>query len=533
VSLRPASAVGLGAFALVAGVLQILATTMLGRARVDAIARVAADGAGLYLLGALATAIGLLAVWWLRRRPLVAAATFLVWQGAVYWPLMRRTSLLGLAYHGEYVLHHFIALVSAFACSAVLLGWWRRADLGRGRIIAVSLGLLATSVLVALHLVSQPSIPLRAPQELRHVATASLYAAAIVGLAVCWKTMQPNLRIIAPLLFVPLLLRVGLAFPDGLIGAPVPMGARSIVMGSIVVAATAAFVLFRPRITMPLRVLVVVSSALVTAILYILYRRGFGELEDDVGGLAQSLFGFPLPYPNYVSDTRIFLCMLGLFFMLHVVYASLVSTHDRHRGVALGLLWVAGLGLTNPQLGLMVGAGLLLLIDTSIVDEREFVVTTTAPSTPVDEILLATAERLGLPPPVALADAPKTVVALRGEVSSTHVDIRARLVGADAWAIDVRIGVIGRGRPQVELVPDPGQAGHRPAHELGRTHRIRGSARELERVGDPVLDTMMPFPRCRARFWEAGTAIALGEDLDQLEPGRLARLVVRTARALR
>jgi hypothetical protein len=533
VSFRPASAVAFGAFALVAGVLQILATAALGRARVDAVARAAADGAGLYLLGAVATAIGLLAVWLLRRRPLVAVITFLVWQLAVYWPLLRRTSMLGLSYHGEYILHHFAALISAAACVTVLRSWSRRAELGRARWIPVVIGVSASMALVVLHVISQPSIVLRAPPAVQQVSTAALFVSAIAGLAICWRNLRPNMRLVVGLLLVPLLLRVALAFPDGLTGAPVPMWGRWLVMTSIVIAATGTFIAFRPRVTPPLRITLVVVSALVTAILYILYRRGFGELEDDVGGLAQSLFGFPLPYPNYVSDAQIFICMVAIFFILNVVYTSLVSSHDRHRGVALGLLGVTGLGLTNAQLGLMAGAGLLLLIDTSTDDEDETQSTAVPPPAPVDEILLATAERLGLPQPVALADAPKTVVALRGEVSSMQVDIRARRVGRDAWELDVRIGVLGRGRPRVELVPDAGQAGQRPAHEIGATHRIRGSARELEQLGDVVLDAMMPFPRARARFWEAGTSIALGDDLEQLEPGRLARLVVRVARSLR
>jgi hypothetical protein len=522
----------LGAFALVAGALQIVATAALGRARSDAIARAAAEGATLYLVGALASGLGLLVVWLLRRRPLVAAVTFLLWQGAVFWPLRARGSRLGLAYHGEYILHHFVALLSAAVCMAVLSHWIRRIELGRARFGSVVLGGLGSIVLLFSHVVSQPSLLLRLPESLHQAATAALLSAVIVALVVFWRRMQPpTMRMITALLLVPLMLRVGLAFPGGLAGAPVPMWGRSAVMTAIVIAATVTFVSFRPRMAMGLRIAVMALSALATAFLYVLYRRGFGELEDDVGGLAQSLFGFPLPYPNYVSDLKIFASMVGLFFIFNVVYGGLLASAERHRGVAFGLLCVAGLGLTNAQLALMVGAALLLLLDTSLRDDHE-PPAMLLPPTPVDEILLATAERLGLPQPVTLADAPRTVVAMRGEVSSTSIDVRARRSSKHGWAVELRVGVIGRGRPSAELVPDDSQNGARPAHELGRTHRIEGSARALEQIGDPVLDAIIPFPRSRARFWEAGTSIALGDDLEQLEPGRLARLIVRLARSL-
>ena len=541
VSLRPVSAVVLGAFALVAGALQIVATTALGRARSDAIVRAAAEGATLYLLGALATAVGLLVVWLLRRRPPIAAVVLVVWQAAVFWPLSKRATWLGLAYHGEYILHHFLALVCAATCITVLASWRRRNELGPARLVPVTLGLLGAGTLAFLHVASQPSVQMRASSTLHETATAALLLSVLAGLAIGWRTIRPPaMRIVAVLLLTPLLLRIGLAFPEGLTGAAVPMGGRTALMTAVVLAATGVFVAFRPRLPTALRIAAVSLSAIATALLYVAYRRGFGELEDDVGGLAQSLFGFPLPYPNYVSDPKLFASMVGLFFIFAVVTAGLLSSTERPRGIAFGLLCVTGLGLTNPQLALMAGAGLLLFLDIGIEqgthgnpqDEGE---STSAlpPSTPVEDILLAAAERLDLPDPVTLADAPRAIVALRGEVATATIDVRARRLRSEMWAIDLQIGMIGRGRPDAELVPDSSQDGTRPAHELGRTHRIRGSARALEQLGDPVLDAMMPFPRARARFWEAGITIALGDDLEQLDAARLARLIARMARSLR
>ena len=58
------------------------------------------------------------------------------------------------------------------------------------------------------------------------------------------------------------------------------------------------------------------------------------ELEDGIGGLAQSLFGFTLPYPTYVPGWKIIVVTVALFFVFATVYGGLMSWNERVRGLA-------------------------------------------------------------------------------------------------------------------------------------------------------------------------------------------------------
>ncbi|MCA9708921.1 MAG: hypothetical protein KDK70_23955, partial [Myxococcales bacterium] len=148
----------LAAVALIAGILQVMATVLLGLASLDELRAAAAEGAQQYLLGTLAAVLGVIVVWFLRRRPLWAAGLLLVWQAAVFWPLHTRTSLLGLAFHGEYVLHHFTGLLAAATCVAIGMHWIRRADLGPGRVVPGLLAVAGALTLLLAHLLEQPNL---------------------------------------------------------------------------------------------------------------------------------------------------------------------------------------------------------------------------------------------------------------------------------------------------------------------------------------------------------------------------------------
>jgi hypothetical protein len=214
---------------------------------------------------------------------------------------------------------------------------------------------------------------------------------------------------------------------------------------------------------------------------------------------------------------------VAIFFIFHTVYAGLMSWDERVRGVTLGLLAVSGLGLSNPQLTLMVAAGHLLWIDTLLQPggERPFA----PPPSPVEEVLKAVAVTLGLDPPVVLEAADGTVVALKGELAGSPLDLRARPGRGDTWKVSLDAGIIGRGRPGVELAPDSTPAGQRPEHPIGKTHRVRGDMRSLELVGDDVLDTLRPFSDAHAKFWPAGARLEFGQDLARFEASSVAELL--------
>ena len=73
----------------------------------------------------------------------------------------------------------------------------------------------------------------------------------------------------------------------------------------------------------------------------------------------------------------------------------------------------------------------------------------------------------------------RALLVVRGDVGDAPVDLRARATSGDGWDVTITVGLLGRGRAPLGLVPEPGDDGHRPAHLLARTHRARGQVRLL------------------------------------------------------
>jgi hypothetical protein len=296
-----------------------------------------------------------------------------------------------------------------------------------------------------------------------------------------------------------------------------------------VLCAVALALLLRPRPTRVVAISMTILSALSIATLYLVYRRGFAEVEDGLGGLAQSVLGFVPPYPEYVSSIATIAIMLGAFVALQTAGGALTSEDARDRGIGLALVLVAGVGWSNPQLVLMSGAGLLLFV----ADLDEPVVPARTPMLPLAELLEKAGVALGLELSTIAADkrGQRTLHALRGRVRGVDVDVRAQL-DRTRPQVGARIGTIGRSRPEVALRPAGGDAGERPLHAIGRTHRVVGNARTLERWGDPVLDACRPFPTMRIGMWPGGVELDLGSDLGELDDRNLVALVDALVTAL-
>lgn len=523
-------------FALVAAAFQVLATLLLGLAPLEAIQQAADEGSRLYLIGALGTAVATGVLWLLRKRPLAASLVFLTLELTLLVAIIGRTSRLGLAYHGEFILHHFITFLCAAAAVSLGWAWTSDATLGGRRWLAGVPALLGGLGLFAIHVLEQPGLGVRIPPLALQTATGLALTAPVFALVGTWAQHDPRQRIarvLAIAVMTPLMLRILVGLPASLTGAPIPDGARGVVMGSVVLAAAVAFWAFRPQMPRPVRFIVIALAAFLTALLYMVYVHplGFGKLEDGVGGIAQSLFGFSLPYPTFVASWRVVLVCIAVFFILSVVYGGLLSWDERLRGLALGLFALTGIGVSNPQLALMASAALLLVVHTL---QKTKPAPSAGPTVPVEDILRDTADLLGLPSPVVLEGAGDagtggTVVSMRGDLDGTPLDLKARPHDDGNWDVSLRVGVIGRSRPVLELVPSPGGAGARPPHELGRTHRVLGDMRYLEEVDDAQLDALAPFSSARARYWDAGVEIELGRNLSDLDAPRLAALLQSTA----
>lgn len=515
---NPAASI-LCAFALLGGLLQIAASIELGLAPLEKLQAAELEGSSIYIIGALATTLGLGVAWALRRRLLVAVAVLLVWQAVALWPLRGRTTSLGLAYHGEYILHHFIAFVATGAIGVVCVSWWRRNALGPARRIASVVAGGTALALLCVHVWNEPSIGEGPPAWLAEGATAAAIAAWVIAVAALWTRVEPvRHRAIAAALTLPYVLRLALSWPEGLAGASVPDGWRATVMVAMVAASLLTFVAFRPTRARPLLVLVTALSAVLTVILYIAYRHRFGMYEAGLGGLAQSLFSFTPPYPTYVARWQLLGVLIGIFAIVSAAYGGLMTPGHRARGISLALMVTAGLGLGTPALGLMVLAAGLLWIDAST--EESASARVVAPPAAIEDTLARVAESLGLPAPVVLETEAGTMVAARGDIDDIAVDLRARPGrhgGTQTWDVELTVGVVGRGRAALELVPDTGPHGERPAHALGRTHRVHGSIRELESLDDALLDALVPFGSARVALWAAGSRVRFGEDLGGFE----------------
>ena len=146
----------------------------------------------------------------------------------------------------------------------------------------------------------------------------------------------------------------------------------------------------------------------------------------------------------------------------------------------------------------------------------------------VERTLAAVSDALGVDAPVVLETERGTMVAIRGDLEDVAIDLRARPIGhgdRESWEIELVTGVLGRDRPDVELVPDPGHAGARPSHGIGRTHRARGRLRDVEELDDTLLDALEPFTSAHWELWSDGSRVHFGGDLSAFDCERVAAVV--------
>ena len=515
---RPVAVAALAAAAAIAGLLQLIAGVALGLATPEALHRAAREGPRIYILVILALAAGGLLTWWLRARPRVAVPVALagplltgvaVWRGGL--------TKLGLAYHGEFILHHFLTLVCAAVCVAIPLQWLRDARLGRLRWLPAGPAAVGAALLLGEHLLAADS---QFTGPIGQVGTALSLATWPIALAALWPTLGPTrLRIWLLATAAPATLRVVLGGAAALAGVPLGLAAAAPIMTAVVFASVAGLLLLRPQIDPVLRLLVTLGAGVMTLGLYRVYLQRFGDLEGDLGGLVRSLFGFDLPYPGYVPGWKLTAAMLGLFVLLATLSSALISARDHTRGLGLAMMITAGLGLSSPQLVLMLTAGYLVLLDTTAGAPPDPGEVITGPPSPLEATLGELATRLGLPAPVSLEQADGRVLALRGELERSPLHLRAR-ERRRGWTVELTLGVPGRGRPEVELIPDDGG------------HRVVGNTRRLESLPEALLTALADHPTHRTRFWPGGVQVDFGRQLSGLDVEHLTRLLAQLGRVV-
>lgn len=508
----------LAAAAALAGTLQLVATLELSMSSEGAVVRAIREGPTIYLGAAAILAAFAALVVWQRRRWTVAVGLALPGLLAAIGLVWTSGSRLGLSYHGEFLLHHFLALLCAATCVAVPLAWARDGALGRLRALPLLPALAGAGLLLAEHLRREVGAPIG---TLGQVGTATLLLAVPLALGSLWPHLQPpRLRAAACFLALPVTIRVALGGSAALAGLPLETGAATPLLIALGLAAVAGWALVRPRAERGLHGPAIALAGVACFALQRAYTQRFGELEVAVGGLARSLFGFDLPYPGYLPTWRLASALLVLFALFSLAVTSLLSRRDHVRGLCLVILMTAGLGLTSPQLALMTGAGLLLALDT-LVGAPPPPPPVIAPPRPVEAIVAEAAKLLDLPPPTVLEQQRGAVIALRGELGRIHVDLRARHERT-GWILVAQAGTLGRGAPELELRPgDPDD----DPHPLLGTHQLRGDPRRVETVPESLLMALQLFPAHRTRLWPGGCQIELGGRLDHLDAASLAAVL--------
>lgn len=498
---------------------QLVATLELSLSSDGAILRAAREGPIVYLLaaGALAVSAGVLAT---QRVRTLRVWAMLGLPGLLSAVLLIRISgtRVGLAYHGERLLHHFLAALCAATCVAIALKWARDPALGRLRVAPAIPATVGAVLLLVEHLTRPADL---STSLFGQVGTASLLLAAPLAFAALWPHLQPpRLRLAALLLLAPLILRCALGGRSALMGMPLGTDAAAPVLIVIGLAALAGAVLMRPRAERGFHGPALGLAGIAVYILHRGYTQRFGDLEAVVGGLARSLLGFELPYPGYLPTWRLVGAMMVLFTVFAVTTTALLSRRDHTRGLCLVLLVTAGLGLSSPQLVLMTGAGLLLAIDT-LIGAPAPAPRSVPPTAPLEAIVADAAVLLRLPGPTVLEQQRGAVVVLRGDLDRVPIELRARQDRGE-WSVVLQAGLLGRGAPELELIP--GRDHHDP-HPLVAEHRLRGDPRRLERLPESFLLALAHFPEHRTRIWPGGCQVDLGPRLDRLDPAVLASVL--------
>jgi hypothetical protein len=264
--------------ALTAGLLQIIASVALGMASLERFTAAADERPAIYMVVAVLIGAGSLSVYLVRERMAIALTLAAVWPIGMWYGLRQQTSWLGLAYHGEFVLHHFAAVLCLVVALSVPIAWARDDRLGKLRWLPAVFALPGALALAGSHLGRAPLGPAwLADRTLATTGATLLLLAWPVAIAVFWR--------LAIVLLLPLLVRVGLVGWQGLSGELIEQDQIVWLGSALIVTAIATLVLLRPRLEYWVLAVVGLICLLASMFAYYLYEHGFGELEAGLGGL--------------------------------------------------------------------------------------------------------------------------------------------------------------------------------------------------------------------------------------------------------
>ncbi len=503
--------------------MEVLGSLALALPPSSAISGAAAESPLPYVVAGLAATASLTCVWFLRHRTRPAIAILIGWPIATYLLLSGRTTPLGRAYYGELIAYHFVGFVCAALASLVLYRWASSyVHLGRRRHVPVAVGLPGSACLLLAHVGTLPGWDWAGFQPLHTVGAALLLSVWPLSLVLFWPELRHSrVRWLAPVLLVPWSVRVVLGGPGGISGAAISPSTTWLLGSSIIASAVWLMLVYQPRTRLWVRILVAFVSVIIGGALQRHYEIWYGRLDDLLGGLTRSFFGFTPPYPAY-AESFIAPMTLAVIFILTTVITSLISTRDRPIGIALALLTLGGLGLASPHLVLLAGAGAIMLIDGGL-DDAPSPANTTPARGAFLPLATSLAEGLGFETPVSLDSDGTAVVAMHGRHLGHRVELRAR-AQAHQWRVELTVGLPGRETADVQLMPAR-RGATRLGHPAGRTHKVVGNQRALEPFGDALLTAFADMKNARLGIWAGGVQLWVTGPTVVLDPDALERFI--------
>ncbi|MCA9657187.1 MAG: hypothetical protein KC486_02490, partial [Myxococcales bacterium] len=345
-----------------AGIAQIVAGIILASVAEASLVVVAAESSTPYILGVSGVMATWLAAYMLRERVGLAVGLALLGTGLALGLASLFGDALGVIYYGELILHHFLALLGAAIVALVGHGLLRDPEYGRlrgGPLLLASLGAL---LLLGQHVAAIPALGIDATLP-GLLGIVTLVAAILAAFVVAWPRLEWLERGLVAVVLAPLAVRLGLGGEPGLLGAAPGVSAALPMVTALTITSVYAFFVLRPRVDPFARILSLITGLLVSYRLHSLYYApSFEAREERFGGLVRSIVGFDLPYPSFVADWKVATATVGIFALVAAITAAALDPLRRSRAAALALVFIAGFGLTSPQLVLMHAAGVLALI---------------------------------------------------------------------------------------------------------------------------------------------------------------------------
>jgi hypothetical protein len=335
-----------------------------------------------------------------------------------------------------------------------------------------------------------------------HMMGTGLLVAAYALTLCTSKHFSGEQRLVLFLVFLPVLVRVALVWPTGLMGAAIPEDLQIWLILAWIVASAGVFLIEWPVVS-KLRTAGTGSFAAVSCwALLEYYTRGWGRIESQAGAIVARFIGFVPPYPELVPKWAPPVFLVAIFFSWLMMLSALGTARRRHQGLALAVLGMAGLGLQSPPHVLALFAGLWAHAQWAALDSHG----TSLGVGDLSPSFLRLATALSLDEPTMVVDGDRTLGRVGGRIGDYQVDLRFDQLRGRLAFLEVHLGAITRS-PLARLFPRSGRTGRRPAHPIAITHAMDGETQLVEALNEDILDHLRELPGAEIQLFAAGALL--------------------------